>query len=91
MRASIEESVFSQTITEEITSVDEDGTVEEAEESKQGGLMDESEESDDGMGGMPEKQKRLQAPFFRQVFDTTASWQRRQTQVIMKQIGLKAN
>ena len=47
MRASIEESVFSQTITEEITSVDEDGTVEEAEESKQGGLMDESEESDD--------------------------------------------
>ena len=56
MRASIEESVFSQTITEEITSVDEDGgTVEEAEESKQGGLMDESEESDDGMGGMPEK------------------------------------
>lgn len=52
-------------------------------------MLEQSEESDDGMGGEPEKQKKLKGPFFKQVFSQVGSWQERQTRVIMKQIGLK--
>ena len=50
----------------------------------------ESDDSSDGKDDMPEKQKKLQSPFFKQVFNQVDSFKLRQTKVIMKQIGLKA-
>lgn len=43
------------------------------------------------MNEEPEKQKRLQGPLFKQIFANDKGWKKRQTEIIMKQIGLKAN
>ena len=37
-------------------------------------MLEQSEDSDDGMGGEPEKQKKLKGPFFKEVFNQVDSW-----------------
>ena len=89
LRSSVDSSIFSQTITEEISTVQEE---EEAKgEENQDEEQKDSDDSVDEKDEMPEKQKKLQGAFFRQVFGQVDSWRQRQTKVLMKQIGLKAN
>ena len=53
--------------------------------------LEESEESDEPESLEPSKQDRLDGPFFKKVFKEGSSWQKRQTRVVMKQIGLKGD
>lgn len=59
---------------------------EKSEQMKQVSSDEESEKDD-----LPEKQKKLQSPFFKQVFTNSEDWRTRQTRCVMKQIGLKPN
>ena len=53
--------------------------------------IDQSEESEEKEENLePTKQSRLQAPFFKEVWKD-GNWHKRQTRVVMKQIGLPGN